>query len=682
MVSSATDTSDPQFSVAVVGAGPRGTSIVERMADLLRRSTRVPVQLQVTIFDPYPGGSGMVWDPGQSPNFWMNTPMSYPTVAPERTGDGPGLSFEQFVTSGGDGAPLTAREAEEISSLGPGSYPTRALYGRYLQHVFQRSVAQLAAHPQVNVAQIQSEVLAVRPELTGYQVEYRHPDSEASATARLSVDCVVLALGHQDSAVNPWQRQLAEAADRNGLTYLPPNIPANVDYAQFPPGEPALIRGLGLNFFDAMAELSLGRGGRFVTDLDVPGHRLRYEPSGEEPRLMVASRRGTPYWGKPVADAFIPEQIQLEYMDAEELMDLVVEARTSGNPNASLSFSRHIWPRLHRDILLAYYSQSARVYEDQLPQGSEAFIAKVREILDAEHHEGVQVWLSQLHEYIDRFPRIGWLDVPLLAHPFDQVGFESHAHYQQAVRDYLVHNAQRSEPGIEDPLSRAIMTMNAGRMIIKELIARNLVDEQSRITEIQGKFEPLVEGLSSGPPLERIEQLLALSRAGLVEFIGPDPQFGFDEITGLFTASSPWVDADEFTAKVLCEAMMPANRVLQNKTPLMRQLLGESVARVHTWTNDDGETVPGSGFEVRGTPYRLVDGQGLAHRGLFVLGLQLSSAQWGTAIAGQAGDLARPGARTLRDAQDIVKGIARLAGIEIPETPTEFDRVDRIGGRV
>ena len=246
-----------------------------------------------------------------------------------------------------------------------------------------------------------------------------------------------------------------------------------------------------------------------------------------------------------------------------------------------------------------------------------------------------------------------------------QQGFSSHAEYQQAVRGYLEDNARHSAEGIDDPLSAAIMTMNKGRMVLKELIATGALDEQSRIEEVQAHFEPLVEGLSSGPPLERIEQLLALSRAGLLEFIGPDPEFGFDEDSGAFTASSPWVDAEAYVARTLCEAMMPANRVLQNNTPLLRQLLGEGLARVHHWTNSEGEQLPGSGFDVIGEPYRLVNAQGLAHRGIFVLGLQLSSAQWGTAIAAQAGPITAPEARTLHDAQNIVDAILRLAEVDL-----------------
>ncbi len=510
----------------------------------------------------------------------------------------------------------------------------------------------------------------MRPEANGYRVEFRRGPLGQGAAESLEADGVVLALGHQSAELNPWQKQLQRSAAQSGATYLPPNVPADLDYSQFAAGQPALVRGLGLNFFDGMAELTAGRGGIFREVSDEPGLRFEYVASGREPQLVVASRRGTPYWGKPVVDQFIPEEISLHYFDAGELIGKLAESR-AGNPEAALVFSRHIWPRLHRDILLAYYRQCAVNCDGRWDVPAVDFIRSLEAILDAEHHEGSQVWLGKLREFIAGFPEIEWLDVPALARPFDEVGFESSEQFQQAVRDYMQDNARRSAGGLEDPLSRAIMTMNLGRMVIKDLVAMGILDEQSRIEEVQAHFEPLVEGLSSGPPLQRIEQLLALSRAGLVTFVGPEPEFGFDEVNGQFTASSPWVDSEVHTARTLCEAMMPANRVLQNDTPLITQLLAEHVARVHTWNNAEGEVLPGSGFDVVGQPYRLVNSEGMAHRGIFVLGLQLSSVQWGTAIAAQAGKTESPAARTLQDAQYVVNEVARLVGLPYNELQLE-----------
>lgn len=659
-----------EYSLAIVGAGPRGTSVVERFADLSLKLAPKGSKLNIVVLDPYRPGSGHVWNPRQSENFWMNTPASFPTVAPERVTDEPGLSFRQFVALRGDGRQLTEEHAKAIEHIGAGTYPSRAMYGEYLEHVFDRSCAVLKEHESFTIQHVPAEVLAVRPQGNGYQLEYKASAPGAEAQ-HLSVDAVVLALGHQSAELNPWQKQLQEAATNSGATYLPPNIPADLDFSKFADGQPALIRGLGLNFFDCMAELTLGRGGIFREVSNEPGHQFEYVASGREPELIVASRRGTPYWGKPVVEQFIPEEIALRFFDVQDLIGHLAELRAT-NSNATLEFSRHIWPKLHRDVLFAYYRQCAR--SAGAPEGfsAEEFIDQLESILLAEHREGSQVWLSELRKFISQFPEIQWLDVPKLARPFEELGFASNEDYQQAVQDYLISNARHSTGGLEDPLSCAIMTMNAGRMLVKELIVAGVIDEQSRIEEIQAHFEPLVEGLASGPPLERIEQLLALSRAGIVTFIGPEPEFAFDEVSGQFTASSPWVDAEVHTAKTMCEAMMPSNRVLQNDTTLIKQLLKDHVGRAHTWRNSEGESLPGSGFDVVGEPYRLVNSEGLAHRGIFVMGLQLSSAQWGTAIAAQAGDVNNPAARTLKDATHVANEVARLAGFLVGEgLPTE-----------
>ncbi|MGP9503177.1 hypothetical protein ACT3TS_13310 [Specibacter sp. AOP5-B1-6] len=48
-----------------------------------------------------------------------------------------------------------------------------------------------------------------------------------------------------------------------------------------------------------------------------------------------------------------------------------------------------------------------------------------------------------------------------------------------------------------------------------------------------------------------------------------------------------------------------------------------------------------------------LDGTGVPVAGLYVLGLQLSSVQWGTAIASEASAKYRSGYRTVRDADAI-----------------------------
>jgi hypothetical protein len=68
-----------------------------------------------------------------------------------------------------------------------------------------------------------------------------------------------------------------------------------------------------------------------------------------------------------------------------------------------------------------------------------------------------------------------------------------------------------------------------------------------------------------------------------------------------------------------------------------------------------------SGLDVVPHPYRPLGANGSVTPGLYVLGLQLSATQWGTAIAAEArpksGPVYRSGQRTLRDADEIARDI-------------------------
>jgi hypothetical protein len=113
------------------------------------------------------------------------------------------------------------------------------------------------------------------------------------------------------------------------------------------------------------------------------------------------------------------------------------------------------------------------------------------------------------------------------------------------------------------------------------------------------------------------------------------------------------VQGVEETGRWMVEAMMPANRVAVTASPLLRDLLTSGLGRPHPRTTTDGEIVPGSGFDVVGADHRLVGADGRPTEGVHVLGLQLSSVQWGTAIAAEAGGGPEDGGRTLADADAV-----------------------------
>ncbi|WP_285727166.1 FAD/NAD(P)-binding protein [Psychromicrobium xiongbiense] len=616
--------------VVIVGAGPRGTSVMERL--LAQAAAARPAQggatddaapwLRIDLIDPFEPGPGRVWRTSQSPLYLMNTPSSFPTIIPEQEVAAQPLVEHSFDTW----------RAEHHPQLASTDFPSRALYGSYLRWVVVRLLAKIPAgvevhwHPaeaiSVNetVNETASETMASETTVSEFAV--RLDDGTV-----LPADAVVLALGHVPAALGVEQAAFHEAARHYGLHYQQPAIPAEIDWAQIPAGEPVLVRGMGLNFFDLLSQWTEGRGGRFVpaggttTDGTTTGATtssgatpLRYVPSGSEPRVLAASRRGGPYRAKPEMPGYYPSTASPERLKA-----VLTEAYAQGR--ADLSFRRDLWPALEADAQEAYLrARREQRPREQRPQGTNP------ELFDSER----------------------------LARPYAGQQFGSREEFDQAVLADLDDDVRGAAAGESDPVKLAIGVLNEGRALLKDCVLRGALAPESWLSELRGWFEPLVEGLASGPPAVRIAQLAALVRAGIVSFVGPDPVF--QATAGGFEAWSRAVEGGAVRADWLVEAMSPANRVAQTASPLLRQLLDDGLVRPATHLLADGAEVAGSGLDVTDAPHRAVDAQGRAGQ-LYVLGLQLSSVQWGTAIAAQAQAEHPSGYQTLLDADRIAQAI-------------------------
>ena len=635
---------------AIIGAGPRGTSVLERLlANVAAAGTEAAagaVRLHIDVIDPYPAGSGHVWQPEQSRLYLMNTQSFYPTLIPEDPALAKpvaGSTFDQWrARQQHEPLPgLTGDELAELAVLASTDFPSRALYGRYLRSMLD----ELTANAPVGVTIEFHETTALSVRRAGDGMF----DVGLATGETLRTGSVVLALGHIPSRLNAEQRELQAAARQLGLQYLPPAVPADVDWDRVPAGEPVLVRGMGLNFFDAMGQLTEGRGGKFVTK----GGALAYEPSGQEPVIIAASRRGTPYRAKAALDGYYPSSVTLRYLTEAALERF----RTAG---IRPGFDHDLWPLLHRDTLWAYYSTLVRSQPGAVPD-SAAFLAALDEALHPHAHSAAN-WEDSVDSVLAVHvgPRHR-LDLPGLAAPLAGRSFASRAHLDAAVVEYLLDDARRSALGEDDPVKMAIGALHHGRAVLKTAVADGGITDESWVAGLRGWFESFVEGLASGPPALRDEQLAALARAGVVSFVGPDPKFGVDRRAKAITATSPWVSGAPVAARTMVEALAPGNRVAVNDSPVLQQLLSDGLVRPRLMMTAEGAPVQSTGLDVVPHPYRPVAANGSVTDGLYVLGLQLSSSQWGTAIAAEAHQPDTPayrsGQRTLRDADEIARAI-------------------------
>ncbi|WP_223947984.1 FAD/NAD(P)-binding protein [Arthrobacter sp. NtRootA1] len=650
--------------VALIGAGPRGTSVLERLlanwaAGATSRANRADPgwsALHIHVVDPFPPASGHVWQPEQSRLYLMNTQAFYPTLIPEDPKLAQPLaggSFDQWrAARRRDGQGLNDAEKAELATLESHDFPSRAIYGRYLRQTLAELLQRMPDG--VEVTFHETTAVAARPVpassgTTGGQAF----DVELADGTTLTVGSVVLALGHVESRLNPEQRAFQRAADEHGLLYFPPAPPADVDWQRVPDNEPVLVRGMGLNFFDVMGQLTEGRGGKFV-QAGVPGAGvLEYRPSGREPKIIAASRRGTPYRAKAGLAGYYPSSITMSYL-TEAAVD---RFRAAG---IQPGFDHDLWPLLHRDALWAYYSTLARSQPAAIRDAAQ-FLADLEDALQPHAHTTAK-WESDVAALVDKHVVASRrLNVRGLAAPLAGRTFASRRELDLAITAYLDDDARRSALGEADPVKMAIGALHRGRAILKSVVADGGITDESWVAELRGWFESFVEGLASGAPALRSEQLAALARAGVVGFVGPDPKFSVDRSAKVFRAVSPWVHDGPVEAPTLIEAMSPANRVGINISPLLEQLMADGLVRTKIMMSAEGTPVQTTGLDVEPHPYRPVASNGSLTQGMYVLGLQLSATQWGTAIAAEArpatGKAYASGQRTLRDADEIARSI-------------------------
>lgn len=262
-------------TLVIVGAGPRGTGLIERIAanapELYASSGAEGAEgLDIHLVDPHPPGAGRIWRAAQSPLLWMNSHAEDVTM----------FTDETVVM---DGPVRPGPTLHEWAAIEGSTFADRQLQGSYLRWVHEQSVAALP--PGSTVHHHPRRALRISGPRDGRQQVWLEGSPDP-----LVADLVVLALGHLDAELDQDQRELAAYARAHDLIHLPPDFTADSDLSALAPGEPVLVRGFGLAFVDLMVLLTEGRGGRYDGDT--------YVPSGQEPVLYVGSRRGVPYHSK------------------------------------------------------------------------------------------------------------------------------------------------------------------------------------------------------------------------------------------------------------------------------------------------------------------------------------------------------------------------------------------------
>ncbi|WP_157252759.1 FAD/NAD(P)-binding protein [Nonomuraea typhae] len=407
-------------SIVIVGAGPTGTCVAERLCANARH------RLDLHVVDPYEPGAGRVWRSGQPELLRTNTPADTVTLYTDasvrcRGPIRPGPTLGEWLG-------------------GEGGFVPRAVQGEYLAHAFRHVVR--TAGPAVQVHHHRAQAIDLRDGPGGRQ------HVELSGGRRLEADAVLLTQGHtpvvpEDDAPHHLQAGYAD------------DLPLDL----IEPGEPVIVRGLGLTFFDVVTLLTSGRGGRFDAG---PDGRLVYLPSGHEPALFAGSRRG------------VPHHAQFGYSWEG--------VRVPPPPHSSAV----------KDLALAYYH--GLFDSGRLRMAWELFESRVVELAWGSREMAALIE-DAVPSPADR------LDVDRLIAPLAGVG----GWHPGELRTWMISRLRSDLARRADAAHRADMVLAYGL---------------TAVAHARPHLRGLLAAFANGPPPARIEELCALAEAGVVTFMG------------------------------------------------------------------------------------------------------------------------------------------------------------------
>ncbi|MFJ9041367.1 FAD/NAD(P)-binding protein [Streptomyces sp. NPDC102406] len=505
-------------SLVIVGAGPRGTGILERIAANTRDSAGA-LELDVHLVDPFPPGGGRIWRREQSPLLWMNSQAQDVTMFTDDT-----------VRV--DGPVLPGPALHEWAGIDGRVFADRRSQGEYLRWVYEKAVADLPDG--VAVHHHPRRALRVSGPRDGRQQVWIEDRPRP-----LLADVVILTQGHLDAELDAEQAGLRAYAQRHGLVHLPPDFTADTDLSALAPGQDVLVRGFGLAFVDLMVLLTEGRGGRHEGD--------RYIPSGREPVLHVGSRRGVPYHSKIGYDwdAAAGERPPLpRFLGPEQIDELL--ARQGG-----FDFRADVWPLVDKELGYAHYHRLFTAHPERTTMAWADFEEKyaVATPLGADLRALVA---TAVPDPADR------LDLAALDHPLDGVRYTSQEELQAGLRAYVTADLDRRH----DPAHSPDLAVFLGLL--------SVYGQLVRLGDIGTWWHGLFSYLASGPPGPRLRQLLALSRAGVVRFVGADMRVSAED--GVFRATSATVPGAVVEARALVEARLPQPTLARTRDRLLREL--------------------------------------------------------------------------------------------------------------
>lgn len=488
--------------IAIVGLGPRGLNILERLAAQLAERTPSP-PIAIHLIDPAVPGQGVhQWS--QPHHLLVNTVAGQITMYSDDTVEDsgpamPGPSFLEWAHEKGyrcvDGKFIISAAGREIDE---NDYLPRSLLGEYLTAVCDRLLSRLPGN--VSICNHRREAIDIRRRADGAIDIHLEGDYVVRA------DYCFLALGHCESEPDEFdaglERQVLDGQSKNSrLRYFRSPYPIH-SLSKIGSHDKVALCGTGLTATDVLSALTTGIGGAFEK---VSADRLRYLACGRESQILIFSRQGLPFGGRAINQKGVGGQYKARFF-TREFVDCQRHQAYLSSGSLQLDFDRDLWPRLKHEMAYVYECTLSNCWTDP------AAFAPAPSSMQA---------------------------IDALIAPMAGMHFADYQDYQRFIVDYLQADiADAMHGNVQNPRKAAADVIRDLRDNI-----RYAVDHCGLTPASHRRFLTywcsIMNRIAVGPPKERNMELLALMEAGVVQFgLGQNPEIAFDDESKRFLLSS------------------------------------------------------------------------------------------------------------------------------------------------
>jgi len=572
--------------IGIIGMGPRGLSVLERMAEQMRGIVG-SVPLVLHLIDTNACGQGS-HSSRQADYLLTNTVAAQVGMFEPNSfvGGVDGISLTQWARQAGYrkfGTRFFQVADQSGEVIGDHDYLPRKVLGEYLSWVYEQVLQALPGN--VSVRYHRRNAVDVRESEHGLEVELDNGFV-------IRTDYVFLTTGHGKRAPNRSDHMWRDFVDAHGslnprLDYFASPYPIE-GLSKISPQATVAIQGLGLTAYDVITELTTGRGGKFVGD----ERRLRYQASGFEPRIALVSRNCLPFAARGINQKGIAGCYQATFFTVDAVRKIRVRTLAqTGSPQ--IDFVRDVLPLIEKEMAYAYRSAQLGSKPD-----AHGFVPS-----DEEKRA-----------------------IARLLRPLDGLSFESFAQFRSFFIDSVEADLIEAFKGnVDSPVKAASDSLRDTREALRCAVEfRGLTPASHRI--YVEDFVATTNRISFGPPKLRNVELLALIDAGILDIAGgPGCTVSAHAGSGKFIIENHFAqEKTSLAADVLVVARLDYYSPLTDSSPLSKNLLAGGVIRL--FMNGDYHC---SGLDID-EKMRPLRADGTVHTRLWAIGYPVEGAHFYT----------------------------------------------------